>query len=98
MRRPSSVDTQCILQYARPPETPKEPEATPEVDQYISKSVLRDFSKTVQKILNAWHFPEATDVYFDETNRDVVIGGRLRGEPRCWPVRYHVLRVYACHL
>lgn len=61
------------------PETPKEPEATIEVNQYISKSVLRNFSKTVEKILNAWHFPDATDVYFDETSRDVVIGERLRG-------------------
>jgi hypothetical protein len=64
---------------APPPDVPKEPEATPEVDQYISKSVLRDFSQTVEKILNAWHFPDATDVYFDETSRDVVIGGRPRG-------------------
>ena len=35
--------------------------------------------KTVEKILNEWHFPDATDVYFDEGKRDVVIGGRLRG-------------------
>jgi hypothetical protein len=41
--------------------------------------VLRQFSKTVEKILNEWHFPDATDVYFDEGKRDVVIGGRLRG-------------------
>jgi len=64
---------------APPAEPPKEPEATPEVDQYISKSVLRDFSRTVERILNEWHFPDATDVYFDERSRDVVIGGRLRG-------------------
>lgn len=49
------------------------------VNQYISKSVLRDFSTTVGKILGEWHFPGATDVYFDEAARDVVIGGRLRG-------------------
>ncbi len=49
------------------------------VNQYISKSVLRDFSTTVGNILGEWHFPGATDVYFDEAARDVVIGGRLRG-------------------
>ena len=64
---------------APPPEKPEEKEDTPDVDQYISKSVLRQFSKTVEKILNEWRFPDATDVYFDEGKRDVVIGGRLRG-------------------
>ena len=64
---------------APPPEKPEGKEDTPDVDQYISTSVLRQFSKTVEKILNEWHFPDATDVYFDEGKRDVVIGGRLRG-------------------
>jgi phage shock protein A len=66
---------------AAPPEKPEEKEkADPaEVDQYIPKSVLRNFSKTVERILTEWHFPGATDVYFDEVKRDVVIGGRLRG-------------------
>jgi archaellum component FlaC len=54
-------------------------ESTPEVAQYISKSVLRDFSTTVGEILQQWHFPGATDVYFAETTKDVVIGGRPRG-------------------
>ncbi len=49
------------------------------VNQYISKTVLRDFSTSVGKILGEWHFPGATDVYFDDTVRDVVIGGRPRG-------------------
>ncbi len=63
-----------------PPETPEEINSeTPEVDQYIPKSVLRNFSRTVEQILTQWHFPDATDVYFDELKRDVVIGGRLRG-------------------
>lgn len=52
---------------------------TPSLNQYISKSVLRDFSSKVGDILGAWHFPGATDVYFDEVTRDVVIGGRARG-------------------
>lgn len=54
-------------------------EPTSEVAQYISKSVLRDFSITVGDILQQWHFPGATDVYFDEKTKDVVIGGRPRG-------------------
>jgi hypothetical protein len=66
------------------PSTPKpvkvaEPEETPDVVEYIPKTVLREFSQTVSSILTEWHFPDATDVYFDELNRDVVIGGRLRG-------------------
>ncbi len=62
------------------PEKPEEPKPeTAGVDQYIPKSVLRNFSKTLEHILNEWHFPDATDVYFDEMKRDVVIGGRLRG-------------------
>lgn len=51
---------------------------SPAVHQYISKSVLRDFSNTAGTILGEWHFPGATDVYFDDTARDVVIGGRPR--------------------
>ena len=63
-----------------PSEKPEEVKAeTAGVDQYIPKSVLRNFSKTVEHILTEWHFPDATDVYFDEVKRDVVIGGRLRG-------------------
>jgi hypothetical protein len=54
-------------------------ELSSEVAQYISKSVLRDFSITVGDILQQWHFPGATDVYFDEKTKDVVIGGRPRG-------------------
>ena len=58
---------------------PKENQEPTDIEQYIAKSVLRDFSKTVEKILNEWHFPDATDVYFDEKTRDVVIGERPRG-------------------
>ena len=57
----------------------KEPEPSPEVVEYIPKLVLREFSQTVGAILNEWHFPDSTDVYFDEVHKDVVIGGRLRG-------------------
>jgi peptidoglycan hydrolase CwlO-like protein len=67
------------------PTKPAEPkpvvveEPASEVAQYISKSILRDFSITVGDILQQWHFPGATDVYFDEKTKDVVIGGRPRG-------------------
>jgi hypothetical protein len=57
----------------------KEKEESTDIEQYIPKSVLREFSKTVENILSEWHFPDATDVYFDEKTRDVVIGGRPRG-------------------
>lgn len=52
---------------------------SPEVAQYISTSLLRDFSMTVGEILQQWHFPSATDVYFNEKTKDIVIGGRERG-------------------
>lgn len=64
----------------RAPEKPVAEKASgSSVSQYISKSVLREFSMACGKILGEWHFPGATDVYFDEAARDVVIGGRLRG-------------------
>jgi hypothetical protein len=62
-----------------PPEKREPRESGGEVEQYISKSVLGNFSKTIEKILQDWHFPNATDVYFDEVTRDVVIDGRPRG-------------------
>ena len=61
------------------PEKPAEKPSPSSVNQYIPKTVLRNFSNTVGKILGEWHFPGATDVYFDESVRDVVIGGRPRG-------------------
>jgi hypothetical protein len=62
-----------------PKEVTGESEVAPAVEAYIPKAALHDFSKTVEKILQEWHFPGATDVYFDESSRDVVIGGKLRG-------------------
>jgi archaellum component FlaC len=62
-----------------PPEKPETRETSGDVEQYISKTVLRAFSKDVENILQEWHFPNATDVYFDEVTRDIVIGGRPRG-------------------
>ena len=62
-----------------PPERADLRETSGDVAQYISKTVLRAFSKTVEKILQEWHFPNPNDVYFDEVTRDIVIDGRPRG-------------------
>lgn len=62
-----------------PPEQTEPREGAGDVEQYISKSVLRNFSKSIEKILQEWHFPNAIDVYFDGVTRDVVIDGRPRG-------------------
>lgn len=45
----------------------------------ISKSVLDEFSQTVEEILNEWHFPNAERVFFDESRRDFQISGKERG-------------------
>lgn len=45
----------------------------------LSTQVLHDFSKTVEKILEAWDFPDKGSVHFDETTMDFVINGKLRG-------------------
>jgi uncharacterized coiled-coil DUF342 family protein len=44
----------------------------------LSASVLDDFAKTVQNLLQAWDFPGSDRVSFDETRRDLIIGGQLR--------------------
>ena len=49
------------------------------VSTKLSKAVLNDFSKTVERILKAWNFPGVSDVYFDETAKDFVIAGKPRG-------------------
>jgi len=49
------------------------------VNTKLSKTVLNDFSKTVENILRAWNFPGASDVYFDEGTKDFVIAGKPRG-------------------
>jgi len=45
----------------------------------LSPQVLHDFSKTVERILEAWDFPDTGSVHFDETSMDFVINGKLRG-------------------
>lgn len=45
----------------------------------LSTQVLHDFSKTVERILEAWDFPDTGSVHFDESAMDFVINGKLRG-------------------
>jgi hypothetical protein len=45
----------------------------------VSKSVLDDFSKTVEQILAEWNYPDASRVFFDESKRDIQIAGKERG-------------------
>jgi predicted nuclease with TOPRIM domain len=45
----------------------------------ISKSLLDDFSRTIERILREWHFPNAERVFFDESKRDFQIAGKDRG-------------------
>ncbi|MBK1855327.1 AAA family ATPase [Verrucomicrobiaceae bacterium 5K15] len=45
----------------------------------LSKHVLNQLSQTVQNILQAWDFPDAENVYFDEKEKDFVISGKPRG-------------------
>ena len=45
----------------------------------LSKTILNGLSKHVEAILKAWHFPNASTVYFDEVATDFVIDGKPRG-------------------
>lgn len=45
----------------------------------LSSTVTYQFSRTVEAILKAWHFPDTEHVYFDESIKDLVISGKKRG-------------------
>ena len=45
----------------------------------VSKNVLDEFAKTIEGILQEWHFPNAHRVFFDEGKRDFQIAGKGRG-------------------
>lgn len=45
----------------------------------LSTQLLYDFSKTVERILETWDFPDTGSVHFDETTMDFIINGKLRG-------------------
>jgi hypothetical protein len=49
------------------------------VTNKLPTQVFHDFSNTVERILDAWDFPDTGSVYFDETTMDFVIHGKLRG-------------------
>jgi hypothetical protein len=44
----------------------------------LSPSVLEDFAKKVQDLLQAWNFPGSDRVSFDEARKDLMIGGQTR--------------------
>jgi hypothetical protein len=44
----------------------------------LSTSVLDSFARTVQNLLQAWDFPGSDRVSFDETRKDLTIGGQPR--------------------
>ena len=45
----------------------------------LSKAVLGEYSKVVEKLLQAWNFPDSDQVYFDEKSKDLVINDKPRG-------------------
>ena len=45
----------------------------------VSTSVSDEFSKIIERILEEWHYPNASRVFFDESKRDFQIGGKERG-------------------
>lgn len=49
-----------------------------DVNTDLSTEVANRFAKTIEGILNKWHFPEAGAVHFDTKHRDIVIAGKPR--------------------
>ncbi|WP_245939857.1 hypothetical protein [Stenomitos frigidus] len=49
---------------------------SPQID--LSSSVLDEFAQKVQHLLQAWDFPGSNRLHFDETLKDIVIGGQPR--------------------
>ncbi len=45
----------------------------------LPSTVLDKFSKEIESILQAWQFPDASRVHFEQSNRDLVITGKQRG-------------------
>lgn len=73
------LETRKRLNGSSVPQKPEPEGEEAPVAQYLSKSILGVFSKVVESLLQAWHFPNATNVYFDEGKRDLVIGDKPRG-------------------
>ena len=55
------------------------PGTTAETRTQVQKSVLDEFAKTVEQILEEWHYPNANRVFFDDSKRDFQIAGKDRG-------------------
>lgn len=45
----------------------------------LPTSVAEAFAQHIERILKAWHFPDAERVFFDPKSRDLVIAGKARG-------------------
>lgn len=45
----------------------------------LSTTVLDEFAQHVERVLKAWHFPDADRVQFDESSKDLIISGKKRG-------------------
>ncbi|WP_424363096.1 AAA family ATPase [Methylocystis parvus] len=50
-----------------------------ETKTQISKSVLDEFAREIQQILEDWDYPDASRVFFDEGKKDIQISGKERG-------------------
>ncbi len=77
---------------APPPEKLVEKGDASEVNQYIPKSVLGAFSKTVEQILQEWHFPGATGRIFRRRQTRCRDRGQAARQPWGWPVRDYLFR------
>jgi hypothetical protein len=56
-----------------------EGEAASQTSTDLSSTTLDQFAQQVEKLLEAWHFPEGDRVNFAEADRDLVIHGKRRG-------------------
>jgi predicted nuclease with TOPRIM domain len=61
------------------PEKPEAAGGPSATKTQVSKNVLDEFAKTIEGILQEWHFPNANRVFFDEGKRDFQIAGKDRG-------------------
>jgi len=57
---------------------PKKKEKTDVAGAAVSTAQADPFSKEVEALLKAWHFPDLDRVSFSENDQDVVISGRAR--------------------
>lgn len=58
--------------------TPKKKERAEGVVSAVSTAQAAPFSREVEALLQAWHFPDLERVSFSESDQDVVISGRAR--------------------